>query len=125
VRERLAGLAPVAVTFEHPVIHREAVAVDATDPEPLSLVRREVRAGIAQALGAGAVPGTDDDHPPHVSLAYAGAVASTDGMRAALDAAAVPPVTTTVRRLSLIELHRDDRRYEWRTVEQVRLGGAG
>lgn len=123
VRDRLAALAPVTVTFAHPVIHREAVAVDATDPEPLSRARRAVRAGIAQALGVDAVPGTDDTYPPHVSLAYAGAVAGTDGIRAALDAAAVPPVTTTVRRLSLIELHRDDRMYQWRTVEQQPLGG--
>jgi 2'-5' RNA ligase len=123
VRRRLADLPPAPITFGRPVVHREAVAVNALDPEPLRRVRRAVRAGIAEALGPRSVAGSDEDYSPHFSLAYANSSADATGIPAALDAVAVPPVTTTVRRVALIEMHRDDRMYEWRTVEQVRLGG--
>jgi 2'-5' RNA ligase len=123
VRRRLAAVSPAPFTSARPVVHREAVAFDALDPEPLRRVRRAVRAGIAEALGPSSVPGGDEDYPPHVSLAYANSSAATSGIRAALDAVDVAPVTTSVRRVALIELHRDDRMYEWRTVAQVQLGG--
>ena len=66
--------------------------------------------------------GSDDDDTPHFSLAYVNRSVDPTGIRAGLDAVAVTPVTASVRGVTLIEMHRDNRRYEWRSIAQVGLG---
>ena len=68
------------------------------------------------------MPGDDDEYPPHFSLAYVNSATDPTTIRAALGAVSVPPVTASVRRVTLIETHRDAQMYEWRPIEHVLLG---
>jgi 2'-5' RNA ligase len=124
VRSRLAALEPVPVTFRRPVVVTEGVVVDPVEAEPVHEVHRAVVAGTAQGRS---VP-QEDNRPagfwPHVTLAYANATAGTRDVRAALDAVESGTVSTTVRHVALIEMHRDHRMYEWQVVERVPLGPA-
>jgi hypothetical protein len=65
-----------------------------------------------------------DDDPvwPHLSLAYARAAVLAAPFLDALAAVADPAVPARFRRISLIELRRAGRRYQWRRIAKVVLG---
>jgi 2'-5' RNA ligase len=89
---------------------------------PVQDIRRAVRAAIGNTFGAGAVPERATGYQPHVSMAY---VNSEQPAQAALDAVqrtAADSIEVRIDAVSLIELHRDNRMYEWRTIETVPLG---
>ncbi|WP_432948100.1 2'-5' RNA ligase family protein [Kribbella sp. CA-253562] len=124
-RSRLAEVEPVKVRFQQPVIRPEAIALTPDPVEPVQEVRYAVRAAIADALGPGEVPDSAGGYQPHISLAY---VSTPQPAIAALDAinrVTADPVDLTINAVSLIEMHRDNRMYEWQTVEAVPLGHSG
>jgi hypothetical protein len=123
VHAQLAALPVEQVTFHRPVLHREAVVVPPTDPEPLRRIRRAVRDGMAEALAPRPVP-ESDHYRPHFSLAYVNASTDPAGIRHALDGLTAAPVTAHFTRVALIEMHRDHRMYEWRTITHVAIGQA-
>lgn len=121
-RVRLGELAPAEARFHRPVIRSEAVAMPPAPLSPVQDVRRAVRAAIGDTFGAGAVPERAAGYQPHFSLAY---VSEDQPAQAALDAIqriTVEPIDVTIASVALIEMHRDYRMYEWRTVESVPLG---
>ena len=119
---RLAGIAAPTLAFHRPVLHREAVVIPPTDPEPLRAIRTAIRAGIGDILGSDRVPETADGFRPHVSAAYVNTDEVPLAVRAALDAVTVAPTRVTIRQASLIEMHRDHRMYEWKSLTTIPLG---
>lgn len=74
-------------------------------------------------------PGPGDPAPApgteffaHVSLAYANGPQAAAPVRAALNRAAPVPCEVPRAHLSLLELRRDDRSYEWRTLADLPVG---
>jgi 2'-5' RNA ligase len=125
VSERVAGLGPVPVKLGPPVVDPEGVNLPVQPAEAVDVVRRAVRAGIAEVWGAERVPEAEAGFTPHVSLAYS----HTSGrplapIQGVLErhAAALPAVLT---RVSLIDINRDDRVYVWRLLQQTPFGGPG
>jgi len=109
------------LTFARPVLHREAVVLPPTDPTPLTVIRDAVRAGI-EDTHAPAEGDPTRAFRPHVSLAYVNAAADVAPVRAALDTVQAEPVDVVLTHVSLIELHRDHRMYQWATVATVPIG---
>lgn len=70
------------------------------------------------------VPETADDFRPHVSLAYSNAAGPADPIAQRLAAYPMTSTEITVNRVSLIDLNRDHRAYEWTEVATVGLGTA-
>ncbi|HET9658533.1 MAG TPA: 2'-5' RNA ligase family protein [Kineosporiaceae bacterium] len=120
VGRRLEGITAPTLTFARPVLFTEAIVIPPTDPEPLSAIRDAIRDGIQATYG------TPEGKPPnrfrpHVSAAYVNQAADPRPVREALDALDVPPVHVPVTHVSLIEMHRDNRMYEWTKIAEVPL----
>jgi 2'-5' RNA ligase superfamily len=93
------------------------------DPaEPVHAIRAAIRAGMASAWGADRVPDADDGFRAHVSIGYINRPGPAEPIIHTVRNIHPAPATITVRTASLIELHRDRRVYEWRTVQEVPLG---
>jgi 2'-5' RNA ligase len=121
----LAGCSPAAVRLDRPEPLREAVAFHLAPASGVEAIREATLRATIEALGADAL---QDPWPrpafPHVSVAYVAADLRRSAVQAALDAVREPPVETVVRSASLVELHRDRRQYEWRTIAKVPIGPA-
>ena len=121
-QRRLADLGSISVQFHRPVIRPEAIALPALPPAAVDQIRSAIRAAIADHLGADEVPDNADGFQPHVTIAYSAGVQPARSVEAALAAVEPPAVTTAVPQASLIELHRDRRMYEWRTIAEAQIG---
>lgn len=121
VGSRLADVAPISTTYQRAHIFREAIALPPSNPEAFTQLRREVRAGIADALGE--CPEPEEGFRAHVSAAYSNADADSAPIRNALALAQPEPVQASYSKISLIVIHRDNRMYEWTTIRELRLGG--
>lgn len=119
-RHRLGQIAPVVAHFGRPVVTAEAVIVPPTPLEPFDALRTAVRAAIGDVLGA--VTENADDFRPHISLAYANAEGPAHSAVQAVSKIEAVPAETTIRAVSLIEMHRDNRMYEWQTIDSIPLG---
>jgi 2'-5' RNA ligase len=127
-RRRLARLAPITVRIGPAVVDREVVRLEVTPAEPVSGLRQELLGAITDVWGADRAPEPDDGffpedaYLPHITLAYS----NTDAdMQAVLDVVRrdePAPVTTTLRRVELVAVHRDNRMYEWTALADADLG---
>lgn len=120
-RARCAGLAPITVTIGPAQVNPETVQLPVRPIEQLEELRATIRAAIADVWGPDSVPeGTG--LVPHVSLGYW----HTGGPAAPLvDVLTATPEHTaemTISRVTLIDLNRDRRMYEWTEVASVPLG---
>jgi 2'-5' RNA ligase len=122
VQGRLQAIWSPTLTFGRPVLHREAVVIPPTEAEPLRALRTALRRGIADVLGRRGVPDAGLPFQPHVSVAYVNAPADPAPLRAALDAVGDRRAEAAIGAVTLIEMHRDRRMYEWREVASCRLG---
>jgi 2'-5' RNA ligase len=127
---RLAGLAPITIRLGPAVVYPEVVRFDVTPAEPVVALRQELRAAISDVWGDERVPEPDDvffggvgGYVPHVSLAYSNGDADMQSVLELVRDDEPAPVTTTIRRVHLVAVHRDSRMYEWASIAQVALGG--
>ena len=123
VGEQLAAVPAPTLTFARPVLHAEAVVIPPVDPGPLSVIRDAIRTGIQAAYGPPEGKPTGQFRP-HVSAAYVNAPADPVPVRSALDAVDAVPVQVALAQVRLIEMHRDNRMYQWRTITAAALGPA-
>lgn len=121
-RARLGELAPLRVRFHRPVIRPEAIALPPDPVEPLQGIRHTVRAAIADVFGPDGVPDTADGYQPHISLAYVSTPQPAVATLEAINRVTADPADLTINAVSLIEMHRDNRMYEWQTIEAIPLG---
>jgi 2'-5' RNA ligase len=121
-RTRLGELDPVKARFHRPVIRPEAIALPPDPVVPVQEIRHRVRAAIGDVFGPDAVPDSADGYQPHISLAYVSTPQPASNTLDAINRVTTDPADLTINAVSLIEMHRDNRMYEWRTVEAVPLG---
>jgi 2'-5' RNA ligase len=120
---QLAELPAFEITFGPPEVHREGVTLTASPARPLAVLRAALRESIAATLSPRRLPEDADNFWPHVAIAYANTAAPAAPLIAALAAASSPPHAVRVAAASMIELRRAERRYVWRRLASVRLGG--
>jgi len=120
VRTQLATVPVPVLTFDQPVLHGEAVVIPPTDPVPLRDIRDAIRAGISASYGT-PEGSPSNGYRPHTSAAYVNTAADPEPVRAAFDVLDVPAVQVRVPFVSLIEMHRDRRMYEWRVITTAQL----
>ncbi len=121
VRGRLAELPAVRVEFQRLVIGAEALVLPALPSGAVEQIRTAIRAAMAEWI---AVPEKADGFRPHVTVAYSSSERSAAEVVAALWAVSVAAVSCSISSASLIELHRDRRMYEWRTIAELPVGRA-
>jgi 2'-5' RNA ligase len=122
VRRRCARLSPMTVTIGPAYLEPEGIPLSVTPVEPLTQLRAEIRAGIADVWGPDHVPEPAEGFHPHVSLAYSNA-AGPAAPHAELLASLEPmSVNVTIRATQLIILGRDTHLYSWQPYATVPLG---
>ncbi|MEJ1105470.1 MULTISPECIES: 2'-5' RNA ligase family protein [unclassified Kribbella] len=123
-RATLAQIQPFSLTFNRPLLRPEALVLVPESVQPLDNLRNAVRLAIEKALGPGAVDLGPADFQPHVSFAYVNADQSAANVLARLTGVDSTPTELCVDAVPLIEMHRDNRMYEWRELDTLRLGAA-
>ncbi|GAB1690662.1 2'-5' RNA ligase family protein [Krasilnikovia sp. M28-CT-15] len=123
--ELLADLGPCDVEFGTATVTREAVVMFAEPAGAVRRLHRATRSAIADVLGADRLVGDPSRFRPHVSIAYLTADGSAQPYIAALAEVAPDPVRVHIDHVDLIEMHRDNRMYEWRVVDTLALGRGG
>jgi 2'-5' RNA ligase len=117
---RLAELRPFEVTLGPPQVDPEGVPMPVRPVEPLDEVRGRVRAAIADVWGADQVPEAESWWP-HVTLAYANTAGPIEPVADALATQPEQTADVEITAVSLIDLNRDNKTYEWVNVATVRL----
>ena len=122
-KQRLANLQAFTVTIGPPQMDPEGFPLPVRPVEPLSQLRATVRQAIADVWGVDHVPEAAEGWWPHVSLAYSNGVGSSEPVAEAVAAQPMPTADIEIAAVSLIDLNRDNKAYEWTDVATVRLGG--
>ncbi|MDQ3785673.1 MAG: 2'-5' RNA ligase family protein, partial [Actinomycetota bacterium] len=84
--------------------------------------RRAIRAAIGDVWGADNVPEAADGYRPHVSLGYSNNAGPAEPIAAALTTHGEHVAEVIVAAVSLIDLNRDHKAYEWTEVATAPLG---
>lgn len=116
----IAGLHALPLAFGRLVVFAESVVLIPEPSADLSRLRDELVASVRDVRGEHA-PATVSAFVPHVSIAYANGSADTNDVTTALAAAKAVPLTGIHPTLSLVEMHRDDRQYQWRAISSFPL----
>lgn len=117
----LRELPPLKVQFREAVVADEAIAMPATPAKPVQHLRHTVRGALGHVLDQ--VPEDAHRFRPHISVAYITADGNATPYLAAVSAIDPEPVSVRIDQVSLIEMHRDHRMYEWDTVATFPLRG--
>ncbi len=119
--EELARIPAFEVCFGDIVVADEAIALPAEPAEPVRDLRIATRRAIATVLGEEQVAEDPQRFRPHVSVAYITAEGPADTYIDAVKAAQPESVRVEIGHVDLIEMHRDNRMYEWTTVAALPL----
>jgi 2'-5' RNA ligase len=119
---RLAAIPTPTVQFHRLVVRPEAIVLPALPPPAVDRVRTAIREAIADALGAEAVPERPDGFQPHISVTYSSDTQPAEKITHAIEFITSDPIEVPIKTASLIELHRDRRMYEWRTIADLAIG---
>nr|WP_232328209.1 2'-5' RNA ligase family protein [Kibdelosporangium sp. MJ126-NF4]CEL18589.1 hypothetical protein [Kibdelosporangium sp. MJ126-NF4]CTQ98074.1 hypothetical protein [Kibdelosporangium sp. MJ126-NF4] len=122
VQKRCAELEPFTVTIGPARVERETIQMPVRPAEPLARVRQAIRDAIGEVWGADNVPEAADGFRAHVSLGYSNSAGPSEPVAEALAEHGEHTAKVTVRAVSLINLNRDNKAYEWENVATVRLG---
>jgi 2'-5' RNA ligase len=122
VEKRCAGLLPVEVRIGPAHVDPETIQMPVHPADPLAGVRAAVREGIADVWGGERVPEAADGWRPHVSLGYSNSAGPAGPVAGALNAGGGHTADLIVSSVSLIDLNRDNRMYEWLDVATVVFG---
>lgn len=120
-RARLALVPAFDVTIDRPAFTPEAIRWEAAPAAPVEAVRDAIRESIGSVWPR--VPEQRAGFGPHISIAYSSAALPAAPVLAALAAEPSAPATARIVSAELIILGRDNRMYEWETVESVPLLG--
>ncbi|GGS34908.1 2'-5' RNA ligase family protein [Actinokineospora fastidiosa] len=121
-RERCARLSPFTITLGPAYVDAETIQLPASPAQPLTEVRRSLRDAIAAVWGADKVPESADGFRAHVTLAYSNSAGPREPIAKALADHGDHTAAVTIAAVSLIDLNRDRRAYEWAEVASVALG---
>jgi 2'-5' RNA ligase len=117
---RLADIPPAKVTVGDIVVADEAIAMLVGPEAPIRKIRSASRSGISRALGNA----SEDEQRfrPHVSVAYVAADGCSDLYVSAVRDIVGQSARLVIRHLDLIEMHRDNRMYEWKVLRRLEFG---
>jgi 2'-5' RNA ligase len=115
-------LEPLRLQIGPPKVDPESVQMPVRPPEQVISLRLALRQAIADVWGAENTPETMDGFRPHVTLAYSNGSASIPEIESSLQVAGSLTGDALISAVSLIELNRDRKRYEWTEIATVRLG---
>ncbi|MGH3889243.1 MAG: 2'-5' RNA ligase family protein [Pseudonocardiaceae bacterium] len=104
------------------VVDTEGVYAPVHPIETVTELRKALRAGIGDIWGEGNVWESIEGFRPHLTLAYSNGAGSIRDIEMTLKANNPGTVRATISTVSLIDLNRDRRLYEWSEVATVRLG---
>ncbi|MBP2336580.1 2'-5' RNA ligase [Saccharothrix coeruleofusca] len=121
-RKRCAELEPFTVSIGPAHVDPETIQMPARPLEPLARLRLAIRAAIGEVWGPDDVPEPEAGFRAHVSLGYCNTAGPAEPVAAALDAHDRRTAEVTVSSVTLIDLNRDHKAYEWTDVATVRLG---
>lgn len=124
-RTALTQLDPIRVHFHRPVIRPEAIALPPQPVQPLQHLRATIRNAIADSLGPDTAEISASRYQPHVSIAYANTDQPAAEVTTALGRVDTEPVQIIIDAVPLIEMHRDNRMYEWQTLTVLPIGTSG
>ncbi|WP_040699779.1 2'-5' RNA ligase family protein [Nocardia vinacea] len=122
--EHLSRREPFDASIGPPTVDEETIGMPIANPEGFQWVRNDLQQAIADVWGLDNVPERDDRFQPHLTLAYSTGAASMTSLRDILtrNQLSHTEVVEHVTAVSLIELNRDNHRYEWREIAKVPLG---
>lgn len=120
-RVHLSKLSQFTVGIGPAHVDPETVQMPVNPLDQLTDVRLALRNAIADVWGPTNVPENQEGFRPHVTLAYSNAAWSGESLVAAV--AKFPPLSAEVDvdSISLIDLNRDAKRYEWDELATVPL----
>lgn len=121
-RRRCSELEPITLQIGPPIVDRETVQMPAQPPDPVVSLRLTLRQAIADVWGSENIPEEMIGFHPHVTLAYSNGTSSMSEIESSLDAVGSLVGKAQISAVSLIDLNRDRKRYEWTEVAAVRLG---
>ncbi|KOX21272.1 hypothetical protein ADK67_27840 [Saccharothrix sp. NRRL B-16348] len=121
-RKRCAELEPFTVTIGPAHVDPETIQMPARPLEPLAQLRLALRAAIGDVWGPDNVPEPETGFRAHVSLAYSNAAGAAEPLAEALRIHGEHTGKVTVSSVSLINLNRDRKAYEWTDVASVPFG---
>jgi 2'-5' RNA ligase len=120
---RLAQISPIALKIGPLTGSTGAVRFSVAPNQPVVEVRAAVRAAAAEVLGSAEVPRLLPHFVPHVSIAYSNAVAAAEPIIERVQRLrSLAPAYVAVRRVELVELRREQSRYLWTRLADLRLG---
>jgi 2'-5' RNA ligase len=123
-QRHLSQVPAATLTFTQPAISHttEAITLSPEQGHGMHAIRDAIRAGIADVWGDDQVPESDTQYRPHTSAAYANAAGPAQPIRDAIETVTSPPAQATITNVNLIEMHRDNRMYQWTVHTQLSLG---
>jgi 2'-5' RNA ligase len=120
--KRCAELEPFAVTIGPARVDPETIQMPVRPAESVGAVRQAIRSAIGDVWGAENVPEPAGGYRPHVSLGYSNSSGPAEPIAEALERHGERIAEVTVSAVSLIDLNRDQRAYEWTETASVPLG---
>lgn len=120
-RTRCAVLEPFTVIVGPAHVDPESIQMPARPLEPLAELRLAIRAAIGDVWEPGNVPEPEEGFRAHVSLGYSNSAGPAEPVTHGLNAHGEHMAEVTVKSVSLIDLNRDHKSYEWTNVETVEL----
>jgi 2'-5' RNA ligase len=121
-RVHCSQLEPIRLRIGPLRVDAETVQMPAQPPQSLIDLRLALRNGIADVWGESNVPETMEGFRPHVTFAYSNGEAPISEIESSLQATASLIGDARISTVSLIQLNRDRKRYEWNEFATVRLG---
>lgn len=129
-------LSAVIDAAKHQVRHLESfnLSLGPVDPDaegigllvqpwaPVIALRHTLRAAIVDVWGPSNVPEQADGFRPHVTIAYSASNADTADLRTRLTPLReLEPATVKIANAQLIQLNRDEKIYQWKTIATLDL----
>lgn len=122
-RTHCSDVPPIQASLGALRVDAETVQVDIVPPSEIFHLRMKIRKGIGDVWGSANVPESTEGFRPHITLAYSNGTARVDDIYAAISSVAIPSSRIQISSVSLIELNRDRKRYEWTELAKVPLSG--
>jgi 2'-5' RNA ligase len=124
---RLASITPPVVTFIRPTVQSDAIYMPAAPAAALDEVRGNTHEAIKEVLGPERSPDMNftqalQKYKPHVSIAYVNRDGSALPYIEALRGISHDPVRLSIRAVSILAFHRDNRMYEWTSAIPITIG---
>lgn len=119
---RCVNLAPIKARLEVPHADEETIQMEIHPVGAVVRLKLELRNAIGEVWGSKNIPETMDGFRPHVTLAYSNGVAPIERINMTIRESPLPAVEVLISSISLIDLNRDHRRYEWTEIATVTLG---